>query len=254
MRIFYPRSNTPDSAVPPSPTVPSPIETRHSDRSDPSPSTTDGSSPRLRPRVLTKPHRNSVFGSLRSLQSFDEEERFLTKSESKSSSLQGDAEVSARGLFGDHVKKAAEVQVTGTSVFRKRTQYVVLTESHLIRFKSQQKAAEMFPIIPSNNRVPLPRATMSSISSYSDIQTAAYADITQGVPLDEVVAVYKVEDGRPYFTIEISYLDERGKRGSALQLNLNGPKEAETWMAAIREHAALRRARHNCEYQQSTFD
>lgn len=256
LRIFYPRSSTPDAVPIPSP-VPSPVETRSLDKSESSPLIEDNSSPRLRPRVLTKPHRHSVFGSLRSLQSFDEEEKILTKSDSKASSLQSDVDspVTARGLFGDYVKKAAEVQVTSTSVFRKRTQYVVLTESHLIRFKSQSKASEMFPIIPSSGRGSLPRAAMSSIGSYSEIQSSStYADITQGVPLDEIVAVYKIEDGRPYFTIEISHLDERGKRGASLQLNLNGPNDAEAWMTAIRENAAIRRARHAFVYHQSTLD
>lgn len=253
LRIFYPRSSTPDTAPIPSST-PSPIENRHPDRSDGSPSVGDGSSPRLRPRVLTKPNRNSVFGSLRSLQSFDDEERFLAKSESKDSSLQSDADSPAKGLFGDHVKRAAEVQVTGSSIFRKRTQYVVLTESHLIRFKSQAKASETFPIIPAGSKNSLSRNSMPSVGSYSDIHSHPYADIAQGIALDEVIAVYKIEDGRPYFTIEISYLDERGHKGSALQLNFQSPKEAEAWMGAMQENAALRRACRTSVYQQKTLD
>lgn len=254
LRIFNPHSNTPDDDR--VSTTPSPVEYRSYDGSGGSPSTTaDGSSPRIRPRVLTKPiTRNSVFGSLRSLQSLDEDEKTLTKSESKASSLQNDAESPGRGLFGDQVQKGAEVQVTGSSMFRKRTQYVVLTESHLIRFKSQSKAAEMFPVIPTIGKNSLPRNTMASIGSYSEMQMTALLDITQGVPLNEVIAVYKVEDGRPYFTIEVSYLDDRGKRPSALQMSFNGPNEAESWTSAIRENAKTQRALSTRPYYQNILE
>ncbi|KAK5944891.1 hypothetical protein PMZ80_002093 [Knufia obscura] len=248
LRIFHPRSNTPDDSSAPSFTS-SPVE--YSPIESP---TTDGASPKIRPKVLTRPNRNSIFGSLRSLHSLDEDEKTLVKSESKSSSLQGDADSFGRGLFGDNVKRAAEVQVTGTSMFRKRTQYIVLTESHLIRFKSQSKASEMFPIIPNSGKNSLPRNTMSSIGSYTELQTSAYMDITQGVPLEEVIAVYKIEDGRPYFTLEVSYVDEHGKRPSSLQLNFSGPRDAEAWMMAIQEHAATRRAQNTRGYPQRTLE
>jgi hypothetical protein len=41
------------------------------------------------------------------------------------------------------VLRHGEVQTSG-SVFRRKKEYLVLTERHLIRFKSQQKAAEAF--------------------------------------------------------------------------------------------------------------
>lgn len=37
-----------------------------------------------------------------------------------------------------------EVQ-TSSSMFRKKKEYLVLTECHIVRFKSQQKAVELFP-------------------------------------------------------------------------------------------------------------
>ncbi|KAJ9663515.1 hypothetical protein H2198_000781 [Neophaeococcomyces mojaviensis] len=254
LRIFHPRSNTPDSQAISS-TSSSPVEQRHPltyIEVSSSPTIGDDESLKARPRVLTKPHRTSVFGSLRSLQSLDEEERVLTKSESKASSV-NDGESPGRGLFGNYVKRAAELQVAGNSMFRKRTQYVVLTESHLIRFKNQAKASEMFPIIPSGSKSSLPR-NMSSIGSYSDMQMSAYMDITQGVPLEEVIAIYKIEDGRPYFTFEVSYLDERGKKSSAVQFSFTGLRDAEAWMAAIRETATARRAQQSQLYQQRTLE
>lgn len=255
LRIFHPRSSTPDITPAPSITS-SPVETRH-ERSDGSASTGDGASPRTRPRVLNKTQRNSIFGSMRSLHSLEDDEKFLIKTESKSSSLQDNVDTPSpgRGMFGDKVKKAGEIQVTGTSMFRRNKSFVVLTESHLVRFKSQSKAAEMFPIIPHNGKSSLPRSsTMPAVSSFTDMQMSAYMDITQGVPLEEVIAVYKVEDGRPFFTIEVSYLDDRGKKSSSLQLSLNTPREAETWAAAIRDHATLRRTQRAQMYPQRTLE
>lgn len=255
LRIFHPRSNTPDITPTPS-TTSSPVETRH-ERSDGSGFTGDGASPRTRPRVLNKVHRNSIFGSMRSLHSLEDDEKALIKSESKSSSLQDNAETPSPGggMFGHNVKKAGEIQVTGASMFRRNKSFVVLTESHLIRFKNQSKASEMFPIIPQNGKSSLPRSsTMPSVNSFTDMQMSAYMDITQGVPLEEVVAVCKVEDGRPYFTIEVSYLDERGKKSSSLQLSLNTPKEAEAWTAAIRDIVTLRRAQRSQTYHQRTLE
>lgn len=205
--------------------------------------------------MLTKSHRASVFGSLRSLHSLEEDEKYLFKTDSKASSLQGDGDWPVKGLFGNTVKRAAEMQVTGTSVFRKRSQYVVLTESHLIRFKSQSKASEMFPIIPHGGKNSIPRSSpVAALGPYSDTQMSAYMDITQGVPLDEVIAIYKIEDPRPFLTLEVSYLDERGKRASSLQLNLNGPREAEAWMLAIRENAKARRAQTTGKYPQRVLE
>ncbi|KAK5094858.1 hypothetical protein LTR70_003829 [Exophiala xenobiotica] len=248
LRIFHPRSHTPDEYSAPSFT-PNPVEYSPTESS-----VTDNASPIIRPKILSRANRNSVFGSLRSPHSRDEDEKTLTKSDSKSSSLQSDVDSPGRGLFGDQVKRAAEVQVTGSSMFRKRTQYVVLTESHLIRFRSQAKASEMFPIIPHAGKNSLPRSTMSSIGSYTDMQTGPYSDITQGVPLDEVVGVYRIEDGRPYFTVELSYMDEQGKRASSLQLNFGGPRDAEAWMVAIRENAAIRRTQSTRRYTQRTLE
>lgn len=254
LRIFNPRASTPGSPAPPE--TSSPVEIR-SAIDVTSSMTGDAASPKFRPRVLSKNtlSRNSVFGSFRSLHSLDEDEKGLIKFDSKSSSLQdGDTPSPGTGMFGDHVKKAADVQVTGSSIFKKKTSYVVLTESHLIRFKSQTKASEMFPIIPHGGKNSLPRNTMNPMGTYSDMQANAWQDITQGVPLDEVVSVHRVEDGRPYFTIEVCYLDEQGKRASTIQMILNSYMDADNWTAAIREHAALKRAQRPHIYNQRTLE
>jgi hypothetical protein len=46
-------------------------------------------------------------------------------------------------VAGQHVLHHGEVQTTG-GLFKKKKEYLVLTHTHLIRFKSQSKASEAF--------------------------------------------------------------------------------------------------------------
>lgn len=223
----------------------SPLEKRLSENHLPSPVDSDQTSPKTRPRTLQKSSRTSVFGSLRSLYSLDDDEKLgLTRSDSKSSSLHEEGEMTSNGLFGNKVLQYGEVQAAGSNMFRKRTQFMVLTESHLIRFRSQNKAAEMFSTIPRNlnNKGHAPRS--SSVGSYQELQLSAYSDITSGIALEQVIAVYKIDDGRPSLTVEVSYLDDRTQRSSMMQLGVSESREAHAWVAAIRSASAQSRALH----------
>jgi hypothetical protein len=82
-----------------------------------------------------------VFGSLRGFKLPDDDEPLSAVSTRTSTG------------FGDHlgdevrdhkVLHYGEVQ-TSSSMFRKKREFLVLTETHLLRFKSQSKAAESFP-------------------------------------------------------------------------------------------------------------
>ncbi len=199
-------------------------------------------SPRSRPKTLQKSGRSSVFGSLRSLRSLEDEEKQLSHLDSKDSSIDEyegiGGPINVRDLFGYQVLHYGETQTTG-GVFRKRNQYLVLTETHLIRFKNQQKAVEAFPSLPIS--APLVRSSTGttswshapSVGSFSDL----YTEITFGIALDQIIAVYKLDDGKPYFTIEISHLDEHSKRATCMQVCLNEPRDADLWLSAIRSAA-----------------
>ena len=197
----------------------------------------------MRARVLQKGARSSVFGSLRSLRSLDDEER-LTITTSKASSLEDDDQVGSgllKGLFGEHVLHYGEVQ-TGGMMFRKKTQYLVLTESHLLRFKSQSRAAEMFPSIPASlGRSSISRQSFTSVTSSKDMETALLGDILTGIALSQVIAVSKLDDGRPYFSIEVSHLEDKSGHSATMHMQLNDPREAELWLKAIRSTSARAR-------------
>ncbi len=219
----------------------------------PSPAESEPASPRARPRTLQKSGRASVFGSLRSLHSLDEDEKLaLTRSDSKASSIQEEADMNIT-LFGSTVLQYGEVQAGSSNVFRKRTQFMVLTESHLIRFRSLVKAAEMFPSIPSSlNKSHVPRS--SSVNSAQELQLSAYTDITSGIPLEQVVAVYKIDDGRLNPTVEVAYFDERAKKASAMHLQLNDLREADLWIAAIRSACTQARTLAQYHFQDCTVE
>ncbi len=58
-----------------------------------------------------------------------------------------------------------------------------------------------------------------------------------GVPLRQIVAVYRIDDGRPYFTIEIAYLDDETNHASSMVLQLADPEDRDSWLASIRAAA-----------------
>ena len=125
-----------------------------------------------------------------------------------------------------------EVQ-TGGGMFRKRSQYLVLTNTHLLRFKSQAKAAEVFPGIPTGAKHS-GAIRHSRLSSQGSLPEQSSVDNCPRVHLHQVVAVYKLDDGRPYFTIEISYFDEASNTASNMSMQLNDPRELDIWLASIR--------------------
>ena len=233
---------------PPSSTPESPV----SNGSTTSPVDIDEKSLKGRSRMLQRGGpRPSVFGSLRSLHSLDEDEKSaLTRSDSNGSFLHEEKDMGASTLLGTTVLLCGEIQTAAGNVFRKRNHFLVLTESHLVRFRSQSKAADMFPTVPQT----VSRTTSRiSVASYTEPPTATYQDITSGIPLEQIVAVYKLDDGRPFFTIEVSYMDDRSMRPSAMHLQLSDPNEAVLWTRTIRDASRKARDLRATALQQSTL-
>ena len=107
-------------------------------------------SPKSRPRTLQKAARpSSIFGSFRSLHSVQDDDDSLVRMNSKHSSL-GEDITGYLDVANMSVLHHGEVQTTG-GVFRKKKEYVVLTNSHLVRFKNQSKAS-IIPKYSCNTR------------------------------------------------------------------------------------------------------
>lgn len=86
--------------------------------------------------------------------------------------------------------------------------------------------------------------SLPSVKSKLDFQPIpSEASGEQGlrIPLKQVVAVYRLDDGRPYFSIEVVYLDDDVNQASTMTLQLGDPEERDVWLASIRK--ASNRAR-----------
>jgi hypothetical protein len=137
-------------------------------------------SPKYRPRTLQKPGRpSSIFGSFRSLHSLNDDEE-LTHTRSTTSSIE-EADIGGMSnVAGRTVRQHGEVQTTG-GMFRKRSQYLVLTDTHLVRFKSQARALETFPSIPASfgRSNTMRHSSIASISSLQDLQSSSSTESYQ---------------------------------------------------------------------------
>ncbi|RMZ80520.1 hypothetical protein DV737_g2925, partial [Chaetothyriales sp. CBS 132003] len=183
---------------------------------------------------------------------YGDERAALTQSESKASSLHDEVDAIGKpGLLGRTVLHFGEAQAASANVFRKKNFFLVLTETHLVRFRSQAKAAEMFASVP---------ATMSrtssrmSVNSYSEMQMPAHQDMAHGIPLHSILAVYRLDDGRPFFTVEIAHCDDRTQRPSAMHMHFHEPGEADSWILAIRSAVKLARGSDAPSISQNTLD
>ncbi|CAK1365602.1 unnamed protein product [Cercospora beticola] len=145
-----------------------------------------------------------------------------------------------------HVLLHGEVQ-TSAGMFRKKKEYLVLTEYAILRYKTQAKAAEHFRTIPSgSNRSPMQKhASMPSAGSHSDLQSMSDSsgDKDGRVLLRQIVATHKLDDGKPYFALEVAYLDEDSGSASVMTLQFAHPEERDGWLVRIRSVASELRSK-----------
>ncbi|KAL3457825.1 hypothetical protein BJX64DRAFT_240889 [Aspergillus heterothallicus] len=189
-------------------------------------------SPRSRRKSLQK-RRTSVFGSLRSLHSLDTDDEPWRHS--------GDGDDAGNGV-GSIILHHGEIQITG-GMWRKKSQYLVLTDTHLVRFKSLNKAMDMFPSIPpSMARTTANRQSIASISSLQDPQLSATGDASSGIPLNSIVAVYMLDNDKPSASVEVAYMDERAQKTTFIQMQTPDLQELNLWMVGIRSAAEMSRS------------
>ncbi|RFU35894.1 hypothetical protein B7463_g460, partial [Scytalidium lignicola] len=198
-------------------------------------------SPKLRARSAHKARASSIFGSIskRSMLSVEEDEDDHLASTVSESPSEDYAVLSPAISLTKPVLHHGEVQTT-SGMFRKKKEYLVLTDTHLVRFKSQSKASEIFPSIPPvygrGNTTRHPSTT--SIGSLQDIQSNhshSSGDGETRIPLEQIVSIYKIEDSRPFSTTEVVYLDEEYAGVGSIQLMMHNPKQADLWRTAIRD-------------------
>ncbi|KAK4992021.1 hypothetical protein LTR50_001417 [Elasticomyces elasticus] len=218
-------------------------------------------SPKRSQMIMRGGRPSSVFGSLRSMRSTGDDDAPLTTTSTKSSlhhwsEVDGGAGGGGGGGYSKNVLHHGEVQ-TSSSMFRKKKEYLVLTETHLVRCKNQGKASETFVGVPPPlGRTPTVRhGSMPSFGSSQDLQSVhsdSSGDKEGRIPLRQVVAVHRLDDGRPYFAIEVDYLDDESGQASALTLQSGDPEDRDIWLQTVR--AAANRARFMDGYPISAFN
>lgn len=160
------------------------------------------------------------------------------------------------GIWSSAILHYGEIQTTG-GMWKRKSQYLVLTDTHLVRFKSQSKAADAFPSIPSsyNARAPAShRQSTASISSLQDMQLMVSTEASAGIPLNSIIAVYMLEDGRLSPTVEVAYLDERTHKASLIQMQTPDSQELNLWMVGIRQAAQLTRSNDPLPFDRGSVD
>jgi hypothetical protein len=171
-----------------------------------------------------------------------EEESVITDehSGSPSGSMTDDADFTYMNE-GQRILYHGEVQTT-IGLFRKKKEYLVLSDTHLLRFKSFARALDFFPkLLRTNRRSSSSRhGSTTSVGSVPEIQSLNSRSSHEGdssILLNQIVATYRVEDGRPYFITEVAYLDETNHAVGSIQLMLQDPREADLWHTSIRAAA-----------------
>ncbi|KAJ5902504.1 hypothetical protein N7495_003032 [Penicillium taxi] len=198
--------------------------------------------PQPRRKSIGQKKRSSVFGSLMSPPPVEGDDNI-----GASTTSMGDDQRpinSRNGIWSSSILHHGGIQTTG-GIWRKKSHYLVLTDSHLIRFKNQAKAADTFPSIPSsyNKSQPHHRQSVASIGSMQDMQSLVQSsESSTGIPLNSIIAVYMLEDGRLSPTVEVAYLDERAHKGALIQMQTSDPQELNLWMVGIRQAAQIARA------------
>lgn len=216
----------------------------HSDPPSPTPGSPAASS---RPSLSLS--RRSIFGSIRGLR-FSEDD---TPPASTGSPISRTSSFHWRD-FGNSKEDHIDIgrnrivihhgeAVTNSGLFWKKREYLVLTETHLVRFKSQGKASEMFNSISpypgktgsARHAAPTPVEPCDGVTGTVDGTT----ERATAIPLERVVAVFSPEEGRLAYTLDVHFLDE--DHSASLSLQVSDADARETWLRLIRGAADLAR-------------
>ncbi|KAF3272935.1 hypothetical protein TWF970_009947 [Orbilia oligospora] len=107
--------------------------------------------------------------------------------------------------------------------FSSKREYLVLTDTHLLRFRNQGKAVEVFPQLNISFRVAGNRST-SFAPSTGEVQQDQII-----IHLNQIVAVHETDK---YF-IQVDHLDEITGTATSTVLQLSNQSEVDQWLRAL---------------------
>lgn len=195
--------------------------------------------------------RRSIFGSIRGLR-FSEDETPTgspVSTASRSSSFLWKDFGSSKEDHIDIGKNRTVLHhgeaITNSGLFWKKREYLVLTETHLVRFKSQGKASDIFHTIsPYPGKAGTVRHPASVNPENEDGvfgSAESSGERATAIPLQRIVAAFSLEEGRLAYTLDIHYLDD--DHAASLSLQLSDTDARETWLKLIKTAANCARLR-----------
>ncbi|KAK8081433.1 RNI-like protein [Apiospora saccharicola] len=150
-----------------------------------------------------------------------------------------------------------------STLLKTKKEFLVLTPSLLLRFKSRNAALDQFPQLSSQLSVP-PTAAESGLSPVDSVMSLRDFAAGSGsgssskhgaelqIPLETVVTAFKEEGAKPCFGIEVWWKDQiDGSTFTSTELDFNLPDERDEWLKHIRL-AVKQRARSFLEDQTSS--
>lgn len=218
---------------------------------------------------LGRPHTSHLARAHSKASSQDYTERgsastATTRPTSPSGSCGGGTHSQGTSISGDFVGvlKAGGLHHEST-LLKTKERFLVLTTSHLLRFKSRHAALDQFPQLSSQLAVP-PGAGehgLSPVDSVLSLRDLASGGSGSGsgkhgaelqIPLETVVTAFKEEGTKPCFGIEVWWKDQvDGSTFTSTDLDFNLPEERDEWLKHIRL-AVKQRARSFLEDQTSS--
>lgn len=205
-----------------------------------------------RPSLSKKAGRPaSIFGSLKSLRFAEEDDTPPQTATSTSSSIKSPSTAWSEFGMAEELTEIGRSRVvlhsgpvTITSKwFMNKKEYLVLTETHLVRFKNHSKAVEAYPCIQSApsraniQRHASSRSVDSTIAENQSFGSDNSGDRDHGIPLSQVLAVHLPEEDRPQNILEVAYLENDASQGTFLSLTFSRNEERDVWLQVLRNAA-----------------
>ncbi|KAI0408628.1 RNI-like protein [Xylaria palmicola] len=124
-----------------------------------------------------------------------------------------------------------------TSILKPKKEYLVLTPSSLLRFKSLAAAEQQFPAISTTAQGSSPLSPVGSYTSLRDLLINAEI----AIPLEKVVSVFKDEGTRPSFGLKVWWKDSNATNPFiTAEFDFCLPDERDDWLKQIRQAVKAR--------------
>lgn len=198
------------------------------------------------PSRLSKLRIPTIGDSPTQVKAFSDFEKGLALSETSSASS---------SFKWDDKRKPADGQVayhsevlTHVTIWKKVTEYLVLTDLGIYRCPNRKRAAVVFPEI-AMSRLHHSRTNSSRSSGSHEIQTPRSSEgswdlLATGtrIDLEDVFAVYNLYDTKPSFAVALHWLDPVDQRPHLYTFQLPDPDVKDTWISLISQHSRTARA------------